>query len=57
MNLTTVPKNLFGALAQFKIIPTIIFAIMVGILLIFLRSPEDPRIKRLGIRPTRFVIL
>ncbi len=43
--LSWIPANPVGAMAQFKVIPTIIFALFVGISLAFLRASEDPRIK------------
>ncbi len=43
--LSWIPTNPFGALAQFQVIPTIIFALFVGISLAYLRVSEVSRIK------------
>jgi len=40
-----IPTNPFGAMAEFKVIPTIIFALFVGIALAYLRVSEIPRVK------------
>ena len=43
--LSWIPTNPFGAMAEFKVIPTIIFALFVGIALAYLRVSEIPRVK------------
>ncbi len=43
--LSWIPTNPFAALAEFKVIPTIIFALFVGLSLAFLRASDIPRVK------------
>lgn len=43
--LSWIPTNPFGALAEFKVIPTIIFALFVGISLAYLRTSNDERVR------------
>jgi len=43
--LSWIPTNPFGAMAQFKVIPTIIFALFVGIALAYLRVSDIPRVR------------
>ena len=43
--LSWIPTNPFGALAEGKVIPTIIFALIVGLALAFLRASEIPRVR------------
>lgn len=43
-----VPKNPFAALMKGQILPTIFFAIVVGISLAYLKSSEDERLRRIG---------
>ena len=43
--LSWIPTNPFGAMAQFQVIPTIIFALFVGIALAYLRVSDIPRVK------------
>jgi len=43
--LSWIPTNPFGAMAQFQVIPTIIFALFVGIALAYLRVSDIPRVR------------
>ena len=43
-----IPTNPFAALAQFQVIPTIVFALFVGIALAYLRISEEERIKEIA---------
>jgi len=43
--LSWIPTNPFGAMAEFKIIPTIIFALFVGLSLAYMRASSVARIK------------
>ncbi|MET1101547.1 MAG: dicarboxylate/amino acid:cation symporter [Pyrodictiaceae archaeon] len=43
--LSWIPTNPFAALAQFQVIPTIIFALFVGIALAYLRASSDQRVR------------
>ncbi len=43
--LSWIPTNPIGAMAKFQVIPTIIFALLFGLALAFLRVSEDPRVK------------